>query len=258
MLRNQLKSKNLIKSIFFRMATLSTTPTQPQLSMDEQRKAIIIQPPADVPHTATVIGPIHGLGDSSRGWLDGAMQMYMNVPHCKFILPDAPVQPVTLNNGYEMPSWYDITGLGDRFEEDCKGIEESRTRINALIEEELSNGIPADRIVICGFSQGGALSLITGLQCNHSLAGCLVLSGYLAGAPTFKLNDAAKKTPVLHLHGKIDPMVRVEWARETQKRVVECGHPNYILKEYDGLEHSVNNEEMADAVAFLKRCLPKI
>ena len=234
----------------------SSTPPQPQLAMDQENRTITILPPQGVKHTATIVGPIHGLGDSARAWLDGALQMWQAVPHCKMILPDAPVQPVTLNNGFEMPSWYDIEGLSDRFSEDCKGIEASRERISSLIENEIKAGIPADRIVVAGFSQGGALSLVTGLQFPERLAGCLVMSGYLAGANSFQLAEAAKGTPVMHLHGMVDPMVRIEWARETKRRIVEdFDHPNYTLKEYKGLEHSVSQEEMGDAIDFLKQVL---
>lgn len=107
---------------------------------------------------------MHGLGDTSEGWgqqlrvwqsLDGFQDI-------KMILPSAPIAPVTLNNGMRMPSWYDIVGLDDRSEERCTGIEESRARINALVDAELAAGIPANKIIIGGFSQGGAMSLYTG------------------------------------------------------------------------------------------------
>jgi len=235
----------------------TTTQHKPQLSLDEDLKVIIISPPPEIQHTATVVGPIHGLGDSARGWCDSALILSADLPHCKFILPDAPISPVTLNNGYEMPSWYDIEGQQDRFEEKCKGLEDSKARITALINSELESGMPANRIAVAGFSQGGALSLVTAGSFHTQLAGCLVMSGYLAGAPSFQLSEAAKDTPVLHLHGKVDPMVKIEWARETQKRIVnDFGHRNYQLKEYDDLEHSVSVEEMSDAIAFLKKVLP--
>jgi predicted esterase len=114
-------------------------------------------------HRATLIF-MHGLGDTSEGWgqqlrvwqsLDGFQDI-------KMILPSAPIAPVTLNNGMRMPSWYDIVGLDDRSEERCTGIEESRARINALVDAELAAGIPANKIIIGGFSQGGAMSLYTG------------------------------------------------------------------------------------------------
>jgi lysophospholipase II len=237
----------------------SITAEQPQLSFDQESRTIIILPPKSVEHTGTIVGPIHGLGDSAHAWLDGALHLWQAVPYCKMILPDAPVAPVTMNNGFEMPSWYDIQGLSDRFNEDCKGISDSRARISKLIEDEISSNIPAERIVVAGFSQGGALSLFTGLQFGTKLGGCLVMSGYLAGAPSFNLAQEAKDTPVLHLHGIADPMVKIEWARETKRRIAEdFNHSCYELKEYEGLGHSVSNEEMTDAREFLKTVLPEI
>ncbi len=127
---------------------------------------------------------------------------------------------------------YDIIGgSGDRFSEPCEGLEASRARITGLIEAEIAAGTPASRIAVCGFSQGGAMSLVCGLQFTQTLAGCLVMSGYLAGADRFAMSPTAKGTPVLHLHGLDDPMVKIEWARETRRRVVEGGHPDYTLKE---------------------------
>jgi lysophospholipase-2 len=230
--------------------------TLPQITADPERHAIVVRPAEAAPHTATVIGPIHGLGDSARGWLEGGLQFLSALPYCKFVLPDAPVAPVTLNGGFEMPSWYDIQGLPDRFEEDCVGIEESRARITALIEAEIATGIPASRIVVAGFSQGGALSLVSGLQFPTALAGVLVMSGYLAGAKQFELADAQRQTPVMHLHGRADPMVKYEWAEDSQTRVEKLGHENYTLKAYPELQHSVSEAEFCDAIKFLQERLP--
>lgn len=234
----------------------ASPPAPPLITADQERRAIVIQPAEGAPHTATVIGPIHGLGDSARGWLEGGLQFWSALPYCKFVLPDAPVAPVTLNGGFEMPSWYDILGLPDRFEEDCAGIEESRLRITELIAAEIAAGIPASRIVVAGFSQGGALSLVSGLQFPTGLAGVLVMSGYLAGAKEFKLADAQIDTPVMHLHGHADPMVKYEWAEETHARVTKQGLVNYTLKGYPQLQHSVSEDEFGDAIAFLQERLP--
>eukprot|EP00750_Incisomonas_marina_P015656 INCI18420.2.p1 GENE.INCI18420.2~~INCI18420.2.p1 ORF type:complete len:232 (+),score=19.23 INCI18420.2:116-811(+) len=156
----------------------SSTPLEPKVYMDSSNNAIVIEPSDPLLHTATVVGPIHGLGDSARGWLDGALMLWRHVPHCKMILPNAPVAPVTLNGGMRMPSWYDIVGGGgDRFSEPCAGLDESRARINALIDAEVASGIPASRIALAGFSQGGAMTLVCGLQYPATLAGCLVMSG---------------------------------------------------------------------------------
>lgn len=161
-----------------RMSLSSSAELRPKVFLDSDKNAIVIEPPEGTAHTATVVGPIHGLGDSARGWLDGALMLWRHVPHCRMILPDAPVAPVTLNGGFEMPSWYDIVGgSGDRFEEPCEGLDASRARITRLIEGEIEAGMSPDRIAVAGFSQGGALTLVCGLQFRTPLAGCLVMSG---------------------------------------------------------------------------------
>ena len=97
---------------------------------------------------------------------------------------------------------------------------------------------------------------MSGLQFPNTIAGVLVMSGYLAGAKQFNLADAQLKTPVMHLHGRADPMVKHEWAERTQKHIIGLGHEDYTLKSYDELQHTVSEEEFADAISFLKDVLP--
>jgi len=230
---------------------------QPRVTQDRARGGMItIAPAEDSTHTATFVGPIHGLGDTNMGWADLAVQLHAALPHVKFVLPNAPVSPVTLNGGMKMPSWYDITSLDDRAGQLCTGIDESRAVIDALIEEEVAAGIPLDRIVVGGFSQGGAMSLFCGLQYPGRLAGVCVMSGYLARSDGFELAAEAAETPVAHFHGTIDPVVKVEWARESARLVRELGCTSYELKEYPDLPHSASMEELADVQAWLLQRLP--
>jgi lysophospholipase-2 len=124
------------------------------------------------------------------------------MPYVKFILPTAPTQPVTMNMGMAMPSWYDIKGLDERSNEECDGIAQSSDRIRSILRREHEDrGLPYSRMALAGFSQGGSLSLFTGLQmvdAQQKLAGILVLSGYLAGAKTFHLTKGLEHTPILH------------------------------------------------------------
>ena len=180
------------------------------------------------------------------------------MPHVKFVLPNAPISPVTLNGGMSMPSWYDITSLDDRANQPCTGIEESQATILALIEEEIKSGIPADRIVVGGFSQGGAMALYTGLQYPGRLAGVCCMSGYLAKAESFQLAPEAAGTPVAHFHGAIDPTVKIEWARASAKQLQEAGVREYELKEYDDLGHSAHQEELEDVEEWLQARLPAL
>ena len=221
---------------------------------------ITLTPRNNAKHDAVVV-LMHGLGDTSNGWGDVAQMWHAQLPYAKFILPTAPTQPVTMNMGMPMPSWYDITGLDERANEECQGIEQSRSRIQGILEKEhKDSGIPYNRMVLSGFSQGGAMSLYTGLQLNpdQQLAGVVVMSGYLAGAKRFALSEAGKKTPVFHGHGTADPMVSYAVAEKSQQRIKELGIQEYTLKGYRGMPHSVVPEELSDALQFLMRIIPKI
>ena len=150
------------------------------MKIDRDSTQTIINP-AIGKHSATVI-LMHGLGDSADGWEDSAESLAKTMPHVKFILPTASEMPVTLNGGYKMNAWYDITSLSsDRAAENCEGIEKSCQRIRGIIESEIALGISNTRIGLAGFSQGGAMSIFCGLQLPAELkpAGLLVMSGKL-------------------------------------------------------------------------------
>ena len=191
------------------------------------------------------------------GWLDVAGHLHKAMPHVKFVLPNAPTSPVTLNMGMAMPSWYDITSLDDRANQPCTGVEDSRAVVDALIADEVASGIPPGRIVVGGFSQGGAMALYAGLQYPGQLAGICVMSGYLAKAEAFKLAPEAASTPVAHFHGAADPTVRLEWARESARLLRELGVQSYELVEYADLGHSASMDEIADVQAWLLQRLPE-
>ena len=242
-----------------RSSPLVLAALQPRVTQDPSRNGqITIEPAEGVVHSASFVGPIHGLGDSNRGWLDVAGMMHQQMPHVKFVLPNAPTSPVTLNGGMAMPSWYDITSLDDRANQPCAGIEESRAVVDALIAAEVAAGIPLDRIVVGGFSQGGAMSLYAGLQYPGRLAGVLVMSGYLAAAEKFELAPAAAATPVAHFHGSDDPTVKIEWARQGADLLKAAGVAEYTLTEYEPLGHSASMEEINDVVAWLMQRIPPL
>jgi predicted esterase len=139
----------------------------------------VITVPSVAKHTATVIF-LHGLGDSGAGWSDVGKMFNRTHPHIKWIFPHAPAIKITVNGGMKMPGWYDIVSL-DRIEakQDKLGLSNSRDQINELLEHEISLGIPSSKIVLGGFSQGAAMSLLTGLSCQWKLGGIVALSGYL-------------------------------------------------------------------------------
>jgi lysophospholipase-2 len=176
------------------------------------------------------------------------------MPHVKFILPTASSIPVTMNGGMPMPSWYDIVGLDERSNENCKGLPESRARIEGILKTEHDNtGLPYSRMVLAGFSQGGALALFTGLQQEESLAGVVVLSGYLPAAKQFKPKQL--KTPVWHGHGTQDPMVQFTMAQKTKQTVTSLGVEDYTLETFP-IPHTVSPPELKKVLAFISKVLP--
>jgi len=148
-------------------------------------------------HTATVIF-LHGLGDSGDGWAPVGTQLASKFPYVKFIFPHAPAQPVTLNMGMVMPSWYDIVSLGDvNSKQDEEGLLKSAQIVNDFVQAEIDAGIPTKRIILGGFSQGCVVSLLTMLCSEHIFGGLVGLSGYVPLLKTVKsmLTETSKKHP---------------------------------------------------------------
>lgn len=178
------------------------------------------------------------------------------MPHVKFILPTAPTQRVTMNMGMAMPSWYDITGLDERSNENCAGIDASVERLsNILKTEQEKYGLPYSRMVLAGFSQGGALSLFTGFQLPEKLAGVVCMSGYLPAAKKFKVAPGLEDTPVFHCHGTQDMVVAYPMAQKSADKVKAAGVTSYTVKSYP-IGHTVDMKELADVLVFLKGVLP--
>ncbi len=156
---------------------------------------------------------LHGLGDSGAGF--APVVPLLNIPESlavRFIFPHAPSLAVTINQGFVMPAWYDIKGMEMENRADMAGVLHSEKAIAALIDEQIESGIPSQKIILAGFSQGGVMSLFTGLRYNKSLAGIMALSCYLPTGdklPT-QLSEANKQTPLLQQHGEQDEVVPYE------------------------------------------------
>uniref|UniRef100_A0A8C3PTA7 palmitoyl-protein hydrolase n=1 Tax=Calidris pygmaea TaxID=425635 RepID=A0A8C3PTA7_9CHAR len=148
--------------------------------------------------TAAVIF-LHGLGDTGHSWADALSSI--RLPYVKYICPHAPRIPVTLNMKMVMPSWFDLMGLTPDAPEDEAGIKKAAENIKAIIEHEMKNGIPPNRIILGGFSQGGALSLYTALTCQHQLAGIVALSCWLPLHKAFPQVPGAAPAPCVHREG---------------------------------------------------------
>jgi len=180
------------------------------------RETATLLPCAEVGPTDAVDGAVvwmHGLGASGHDFED--LVPLLRLPRVRFVFPHAPQRAVTINMGLIMPAWYDIRSLSSPREEDERGIRESQGLIEALVARELERGVPASRIVLAGFSQGGAMALFTGLRHAQALAGVMVLSGYevLPQTRAAEASAANHLTPLLCCHGSHDPMVPLRSAR---------------------------------------------
>jgi phospholipase/carboxylesterase len=144
----------------------------------------------------------------------------------RFVFPHAPVRPVTLNMGMPMRAWYDILQLGGGAE-DAAGIRASQALLESLVERELGRGVPARRVVLAGFSQGGAIALQTGLRYGERLGGVLALSTYLplAAALAGERSAANRDLPIFMAHGTLDPMIAIARARESRAALQALGYP---------------------------------
>jgi phospholipase/carboxylesterase len=174
----------------------------------------------------------------------------------RFVFPHAPVRPITINGGYPMRAWYDIAGFDRRTAEDDKGIRASQGAVAALIARENARGIASARIVLAGFSQGGALALFTGTRYPEKLAGIIGLSCYQLLAASFDSERSAanQSTPVFLAHGTQDPVVAPQLGVEAC-RALEAAHYAVEWHAY-GMPHSVSPQEIADIAAWLRRVLP--
>jgi len=173
----------------------------------------------------------------------------------RFVFPNAPVIPVTLNGGYQMPAWFDIAAADFNAQEDASGLRRSQAAIEAVIDREKARGIAADRIVVAGFSQGCAMALLTGLRHTERLAGIVGLSGWLplAASTAAERHAANHDTPVFLGHGRQDPMVPIASALQSRDALAALGY-TVEWHEYT-MAHSVCMEEVADLNRFLLRVL---
>ena len=198
---------------------------------------------------------LHGLGADGHDF--EAVVPELRVPsllRLRFIFPHAPVRPVTLNMGMPMRAWYDILQMGGG-KEDEGGIRASQALVQALIEQEKGRGVDPRRIVLAGFSQGGAIVLQTGLRHAERLAGILALSTYLPLARKLAAEHSAanQHLPVFMAHGTQDPMIGIARARESRVALESLGYP-VQWQEYP-MAHSVCGQEVADIAAWLLRLL---
>jgi phospholipase/carboxylesterase len=208
----------------------------------------------DAPTSTIII--LHGLGASATDFVPVARELDLGaLGDVRFVFPFAPERPVTINGGMSMPAWYDILGADIVRREDEPSLRESALSLQALIDREIARGVPASRIVLGGFSQGCAMTLLAGLRAPQRLAGLLGMSGYLPLAATTaaERSEANRDVPIFLAHGRMDPVVPFARGTATRDALVDLGYP-VAWHDYP-MQHSVSQEEIADVRAWLLKVL---
>ncbi len=225
--------------------------SQPE-SQHDLLPSVITEPQGE--HKRTIIW-LHGLGDSGNGFAPIAPELKLaSELGVKFIFPHAPIRPVTINNGMEMRAWYDIKSLDMESRADVTGVLESSSQIQALIENEIANGILAKNIMLVGFSQGGVIALHLGTRFDQQLAGIVALSTYMCEPQTLRneKNQANLQTPILCCHGQQDEVVPVSLGKYAYTTLKDNGY-DVTWKEYI-MQHNVCMPEIQDIAKFISAC----
>jgi phospholipase/carboxylesterase len=197
---------------------------------------------------------LHGLGADGYDFVPLVRELEkLGAPAARYVFPHAPTRPVTINGGYVMRAWYDILGTDLVRREDEDGVRDSQRRIEALIAREVARGTPRSRLLLAGFSQGGAITLQAGLRQAEPVAGLLALSTYLPLASTFEAEraPASRSVPIFMAHGRSDPVIPLQRATASRDQLQAAGY-NVEWHEYE-MPHSVCEEEIRHIAGFLKR-----
>ena len=204
------------------------------------------------PHPDAAVIWLHGLGADGNDFVPIAQELDLpSSLRIRFIFPHAPVRPISINQGYRMRGWYDVTSLDVAGRDDSEGIIASSEAVAKLCDDQVLAGIRHDRIVLAGFSQGGAIALHCGLRQPRRLAGIMALSCYLPRAAALENEAAAanRKTPVFMAHGRVDSVVAIEFGRQARKLLEQLDYP-VEWRDYP-MGHSVCPDEITDIRRWL-------
>lgn len=198
---------------------------------------------------------MHGLGADAHDFEPAVPMLQLDATAVRFVFPNAPVRPVTINGGMPMRAWYDLVSMDRVGPEDEAGIRASAADIEALIVRERERGIAAERIALAGFSMGGAMALFTALRYREKLAAVVALSTYVPVAEVVaaEVSDANLGIPIFMAHGEVDDVVPINFARSSRKRLHQIGY-DVEWHEYP-MAHSVIPEELQHVKAFLERVI---
>lgn len=212
--------------------------------------AVVIEP--NQPATAAIIW-LHGLGADGNDFVPVVPQLDVDELAVRFIFPHAPSRPISINNGMVMPGWYDITSMDITLGEDEEGIEASSRAVEAWIEHERAGGIAPERIILAGFSQGGAIALHTGLRSPHRLGGIMALSSYLPLHQRLGAERSHANLPIFMGHGSYDPVISITAGERSRTRLQRH---HYAVEWHDyPMEHSVCSQELTDIGHWLRQRL---
>ncbi|KAG7662554.1 uncharacterized protein J8A68_003928 [[Candida] subhashii] len=216
-----------------------------------------------LPPTAAVIF-LHGLGDTGDGWswfpqLIAQTKILNSHESINYVFPNAPQQPVTANQGYVMPSWFDIFEFGNpNARQDVDGFFKACETLKSIIKEQIEvYKVPPGKIIIGGFSQGAAVSLATIATLDFKIGGCVALSGFcpIAKEIESRINSSNFDTPIFQGHGSADPLINFDHGLKTSELYKRLGFNKLSFHRYQGVAHSASDQELIDVVKFLKQVL---
>jgi phospholipase/carboxylesterase len=197
---------------------------------------------------------LHGLGADGSDFVPVLPMLHLPAGLAvRYVLPHAPVMAVTVNHGAIMPAWYDVMDFDAERKYNHDDLLKSAAAVQALISREIERGIPSERIMLIGFSQGGAVNFQAALSYDKKLAGLLALSTYFPTARTLTPNPANASLPIAIFHGAGDPLLSISLARTARRQLEHMGLvPEF--RTYD-MGHEVCGEEINDIASFIKGCL---
>lgn len=193
---------------------------------------------------------LHGLGADGHDFepVVPELRLPANLP-LRFIFPHAPVRPVTINGGMAMRAWYDILSMDSEGRADAQGVHESTVLLEALVDDEIERGVPPGKIVIAGFSQGGAIAINTVLHTKYRFAGLMALSTYIPLPGEVGASTGHRDLPVFMAHGSLDPMLPLQWGRASADKLIEAG---FEVEWHDyPMAHAVCPDEILDIRTWL-------
>jgi phospholipase/carboxylesterase len=220
------------------------------LKIDKSEAAIVLEPEHKA--NAAVIW-LHGLGADGSDFVPLVPELKLPASIvARFIFPNAPVRPITINNGMKMRGWYDIVSLTRSDQQDETGIRASAATVQALIEKQADSGLPRSRIILAGFSQGGAIALHAGLRQHEALGGILALSTYLPLHQKIftELTAAGRATPILMCHGLYDNVLPLSLGSSSRDGLRQLGC-QVEWRDYP-MQHQVCEEEIGDIATWMK------